>query len=183
MKVIVVSDSHGETENITRLSRIAKDEKAEKVIHLGDDYDDADLLFDHGITVDRVPGVFSAYYTEKDIPNRKIIDINGWKVLLTHTRERHANDLVDDTPPEQYLREGSIHIVLYGHSHIPAIAIENGIYLINPGHLKSNDKRGYEPSYALLNIEKDSIDVSIRTLVSGKTKLREVIRRNREQKS
>jgi putative phosphoesterase len=174
----VVSDSHGEKENLVMLSRIAQEEKVERIIHLGDDYDDADLLVNEGITVDRVPGVFSAYYTEKDIPNRKVIEFKGWKILLTHTREHHSNDIPDDKPPEQFVKEGAVNVVLYGHSHVPAIAMENSVYLINPGHLKSDDKRGYEPSYAVLNVEKESIDVIIRGLNSKKTVLRELIKKS-----
>ncbi len=178
MKVIVVSDSHGELDNIKRLSNIVKEEKAEKVIHLGDDYDDADYLINEGITLERVPGVFSAYYTDKHISNRKVVELLGWKFLLSHTKEHHGNDAPDDITPEQRVIEGSIDILLYGHSHVPAIAMENNVYLINPGHLKSEDKRGYEPSYAVLAVEKDSVDVVIKGLASGKTILRELIKRS-----
>jgi putative phosphoesterase len=178
MKALIVSDSHGETENLKRLSLIAKEEKVRRIIHLGDDYDDADLLVNEGITINRVPGVFSAYYTEKSVENRKVIELEGWKILLTHTRERHNNDRPDDTPPEQYVKNGTVDIVLYGHSHVPAIGIDNNVYLINPGHLKSDDKRGYEPSFAILNIEKASIEVIIRALVSGKILFRESLQRN-----
>jgi putative phosphoesterase len=175
MKVIVVSDSHGEQENIKKLSLIAKEEKAEKVIHLGDDYDDADLLMNEGITIERVPGVFSAYYTERDIPNRKVIALEGWKLLLTHTKERHQNDLTDDIPPGEYLKSASVDIMLYGHSHVPAISIENNVYLINPGHLKTDDKRGYEPSYAVMDITRESIEIIIMGLHSKRTILKEII--------
>jgi putative phosphoesterase len=180
MKVIVISDSHGELDNIKRLSLIAKEEKAERVIHLGDDYDDADYLINEGITLERVPGVFSAYYTDKSISNRKVVEILGWKFLLTHTKEHHENDTPDDIVPEQRVSDGSIDILLYGHSHVPTIAIESNVYLINPGHLKSEDKKGCGPSYAVLTIEKDSVDVTIKDLASGKTILRELIKRSTE---
>lgn len=178
MKVLVVSDSHGEQENLRNLSLIAKEEKVEKIIHLGDDFDDSDFLINEGINVERVPGVFSAYYSEKDIPNRKVIEIEGWKILLSHTKEKHENDLPDDISPENSVKNSVADIMLYGHSHIPAIGIEGSVYLINPGHLKSEDKRGFEPSYALLDITKDSIDVFIKGLNSKNTILREVIKRH-----
>jgi putative phosphoesterase len=175
MRVIVVSDSHGELENIKLLSLVAKEEKVEKIIHLGDDYDDADLLMNEGITIERVPGVFSAYYTERDIPNRKVIELEGWKLLLTHTKERHQNDLTGDTPPEEYIRSATVDIMLYGHTHIPAISIENHVYLINPGHLKSSDKRGYEPSYAVMDISSESIQIIVKALHSRRILLKEII--------
>ncbi len=179
MKVLVVSDSHGALENIKNLSNAAREENVTKIIHLGDDYDDADLLIDKNISIERVPGVFSSYYTEKDIPNRKIIEIEGWKFLLTHTRNRHENDLTNDLRPEDQIRNGSIDIVLYGHTHVSAIGIEGAIYLINPGHLKSDDKHGFKPSYAILDITKDSIDVIIKELNTQNILLREHIKRQK----
>jgi putative phosphoesterase len=177
MKVLVVSDSHGEQENLKSLSLIAKEEKVERIIHLGDDFDDSDFLINESVNIERVPGVFSAYYTEKDVPNRKVIEIEGWKILLTHTKEKHENDLPEDISPENSIKNNTIDIMLYGHSHIPAIGIEGTVYCINPGHLKSEDKRGFEPSYALLDITQDSIDVLIKGLNTKNTILREIIKK------
>lgn len=177
MKVFVVSDSHGEKDNIIKIAGIARDKSADMVIHLGDDYDDADFLLEENIKLERVPGVFSNYYSGDETENRKIIELEGWKTLLTHTKEKHENDLPDDIAPEEMISNGSVDIVLYGHSHIPAIAKEGNVYLINPGHLKSEDKKGFEPSYAVLNIEKETFDIIIKKLDSGELVLRETITR------
>ncbi len=177
MRVIVVSDSHGEKKNVLSVSKIAREENVNKIIHLGDDYDDADFLVEQGIQLERVPGVYSAYYAEKDVDNRKIVEFEGWKLLLTHTKEKHENDLPDDISPEDMVRDNKVNIVLYGHTHIPAIAKQGNVYLINPGHLKSTDKKGFEPSYAILDIDKQTINVTIKKLDSGDTVLREIIKR------
>jgi len=179
MRVLVISDSHGEIDNIIQISKVVREENISKVIHLGDDYDDVNFLIKEGIEIERVPGVFSGYYSEKDIPNRKILEIEGWRVLLTHTKERHENDLPDDIRPEDQIRNGSIDIVLYGHTHVSAIGMEGAVYLINPGHLKSDDKHGFEPSYAVLDITNDSIDVVIKELNTQNTILREHIKRQK----
>ena len=177
MKVLVVSDSHGEKDNIISVSKIAREAKADKIIHLGDDYDDADFLVEQGTHIERVPGVFSAYYTEKDIDNRKTIELEDWKILLTHTKEKHENDLPDDISPEDLVRDNKVDIVLYGHTHIPAISKQGDVYLINPGHLKTEDKKGFEPSYAILDIDKETIHITIKKLNSGDIVLREIIKR------
>jgi len=177
MKVIVVSDSHGEKHNIIRISTIAREENVDEIIHLGDDYDDAELLIKEGFEVERVPGVYSAYYTEKNVDNRKIIENEGWKILLTHTKEKHENDLPGDISPEDLIRDNLVDIVLYGHTHIPAIAKQGDVYLINPGHLKSTDKKGFQPTYAILDIDKETINVTIKKLDSRDIVLREIIKR------
>jgi len=175
MKILVISDSHGEKDNILEVSKIAKEENVSKVIHLGDDYDDTDFLVEEGIGIEKVPGVFSAYYTENDISNRKVIEIEGWKFLLTHTKEKHEKDLPGDVSPENMVKTGQADIVLYGHTHIPTIAKEGNVYLINPGHLKAEDNKGYQPSYAMLNIEKDKIDVVLKRLNTKEILMRETI--------
>jgi putative phosphoesterase len=177
MKVFVVSDSHGEKDNIIKIAGIARKENADMIIHLGDDYDDADFLLEEDIKLERVPGVYSNYYSEDEVENRKIIELGGWKFLLTHTKEKHENDPPHDISPDEMINSGSVNIVLYGHSHIPAIGKEGDVYLINPGHLKSEDKKGFDPSYAVLNIEKDTVDVIIKKLNSGELVLRETITR------
>ncbi len=180
MRVLVISDSHGEIDNIIQISKVVREENISKVIHLGDDYDDVNFLIKEGIEIERIPGVFSGYYSEKDIPNRKILEIEGWRVLLTHTKERHENDLSGDISPEDSVKNGAIDIVLYGHTHIPAIAKEGTVYLLNPGHLKATDKKGYQPSFAVLDIEKDNIDITIKRLNTKETVLRDVIKRHKE---
>lgn len=177
MRVIVVSDSHGEKDNLFTLSKVVREENVSKVIHLGDDYDDVDFLTSEGTIVEKVPGVFSGYYTEKSILNRKVVEIKGWKVLLSHTKERHENDFPGDILPENLIKNGEIDIMLYGHTHVPAIAKEGNVYLINPGHLKATDKRGFEPSYALLVLEKETIDVKIKKLNTQEIVLHETIRK------
>jgi hypothetical protein len=51
------------------------------------------------------------------------------------------------------IQKKGVDLVLYGHSHIFAIRQENGVILINPGHMKTNDKTGFPPTYALIEVE------------------------------
>lgn len=177
MKLVVISDSHGTNENVIKISHLANKMGVSKIIHLGDDYDDAELLIEEGFEVERVPGVFSSYYTEKDIANRRIIEINGWKILLTHTKEHHENDLPFDIKPEEVINNEKVDIVLYGHTHIPAIEKQGNVYLVNPGHLKEWDKKGYKPSFAILVVDEKTVEISIKELDTEKEILREVIKK------
>ena len=58
-------------------------------------------------------------------------------------------------------------VVAFGHTHIPEAKLENGVLWLNPGHLKDSDKRGYGPSFAILDIDKDSARVLLIDLRSG----------------
>jgi hypothetical protein len=149
MRIGVVSDSHGEVDNLKKAAeKLVKDHKVKVIVHLGDDFDDPEVLKHLDVKIVKVPGVFSAYYQDNNIPNRVIETFDDRRVLITHTRYSHENDLPEDIKPEEIT---NIDAVLYGHTHIPAIDEERGIIYINPGHLKTEDKKGFPPSFAVVD--------------------------------
>jgi len=168
MKIGAVSDSHNYLDNLCLAASKLIKEKVEIIIHLGDDYDDARAIERPGVEILRVPGVFSRYYRNPGIPNRIIKKILNWKFLFTHAPTAHHNDLPTDKSPEDIIAEEKINVVLHGHTHIPRIEEIDNILWINPGHLKTDDKRGYFPSYAFVEAEENQIKVSIVDLLKGK---------------
>jgi putative phosphoesterase len=168
MKIGVVSDSHGHVDNLRRAVKDMNKAGVKVIVHLGDDYDDVKALSDQaGTTIIQVPGVFSTYYQEPAIPNRIIEEWEGVRVLLTHTPEAHKNDLPTDLDPATVAARGEVRVVLSGHSHIPEVKEEGEVIRVNPGHLKDDDKKGYPPTYALLEITGTEIRVLILDLFSG----------------
>lgn len=162
MKIGIISDSHKHIKNLSRVVEFLKNMNVELIIHLGDDYADVDEI---GATdIVRVPGVFSDFYQDPAIPNRRIENFMGWRVLLTHTVLSHENDLLGDPKPEDLINNKKIDIVLYGHTHVPEIRRENNVVFINPGHLKDEDKRGYLPTFGYLEIIENELLVRIYTL-------------------
>jgi len=111
------------------------------------------------VNVVKVPGVYDAVYKDASVPNRLVKDIAGLKVLITHTKDSHRNDLPYDKMPEEYMASRKVDIVLFGHSHVFSVKLEDGILMVNPGHLKTEDKKG-EATFALLDINK-SVTVNI----------------------
>ena len=85
----------------------------------------------------------------------------GWSVLVSHTVSSHENDLPDDIEPEELIRNKKIDVVLYGHTHIPDIKREEGIIFVNPGHLKDEDKKGYSPTFCLIDFSEYTITIEI----------------------
>jgi len=159
MKIGLLSDTHTNIKNLNGAVEFLKSSGAEIIIHLGDDYTDIDECGEEDIL--RVPGVFSDMYQDPEIPNRRIEDFLGWRVLLSHTVSSHENDLPDDIEPEELIRSKKIDVVLYGHTHIPDIKREEGIIYINPGHLKDEDKKGYPPTFCLLDFTEYTITIEI----------------------
>jgi putative phosphoesterase len=170
VKVLVVSDTHGNTKGLRRLvEEVSAREDIDLFIHLGDDYDDAEVFGESDKAYVRVPGVFSEYYFGESVPNRRVVDLDGWRCLLSHTVTSHANDLPDDLKPEVLVAGKQVDAVLYGHTHIPELAGKNGVLFVNPGHLKTEDKKGHSASYAILDVSGNEIRGRIVELADGRT--------------
>jgi len=161
MKLGVVSDSHGHTENVRALADCLLEKGVRRVFHLGDD---AEVLLAAGLTVDRVPGVFSGYYQNPEVPNRLLVTAGGCRILLTHSEKPHPNDLPGDLAPETLAERERPDLVFFGHSHQPVIEDRDGIAWVNPGHLKPEDKKGAPPSYAVINTETRPVRIQILAL-------------------
>jgi putative phosphoesterase len=150
VRIGIVSDTHKHIANLSSAVDFLHQIGATTLIHLGDDYTDVDEIALPDVI--RVPGVFSDVYRDERIPNRIIKNIIGWRLLLSHTLASHPNDLPGDLRPEDVIRDRRADVVLFGHTHMPGITEEDGVIFINPGHLKNEDKRGFPPTFALVEL-------------------------------
>ena len=162
MKIGVVSDSHGELENLKKaVDWLIKNENINLIIHLGDDSDDVKAIENFGVEILKVPGVFENYYQNPEIPNRILKNFKNWKILITHTETSHKNDLPTDLKPEKLIAEKNVDVVFHGHTHIPRVEEKEGVLFVNPGHLKKEDKKGFPPSFALVEVEDKELKIKI----------------------
>jgi hypothetical protein len=165
MLVGVVSDTHGNLAGVKKLMAHLDSRGISTVIHLGDDYGDLDLLEMAGFQVIGVPGVYCPEYSQEHIPNRRVVDLEGASLFLTHTPTRHRLDAPKDSDPSA--QTGQVHLVLYGHTHAPAIEVRQGTIWLNPGHLRDREDRGHPPTFAVLEIFPASVRIEIFRLADG----------------
>ncbi len=175
MKIGVTSDTHKNLKNFVRAVELLRTHGADMIVHLGDDYTDCDEIGEEDIV--RVPGVYSEQYQDPGIPNRQVLELGGWQVLLSHTRDKHPNDRQDDLDPGSLIQCKQVDVVLYGHTHLPDVCMDRGVVLINPGHLKDEDKKGSPATYALVELDEREIRVKIFRLKDNTLFLQEQIRR------
>lgn len=168
MRIGVVSDSHKNLDNLKSAVHKLIKEKVQAIIHLGDDYDDAKVLEEFEVEVVKIPGVFSIYYQDPQIPNRLVKEFGGVKTLITHAPIPHKNDPPDELSPEKITETERIKVVLYGHTHIPQIKEKDGVLWVNPGHLQKEDKKGFPPSFAVVDFDKGKVTGRIVDLRQGK---------------
>ena len=68
---------------------------------------------------------------------------------MTHSPEASKFDQPGDLDPRGH---APVNIILYGILTFPAFREKEGVLRVNPGHLKTYDRRGYPLSYALMHL-------------------------------
>ncbi len=146
MNILVISDTHGNMDLLSSVLEANID--CDMVIHLGDNYEDLDTFTSllNGKENFKVPGIFHPQYKSGKLEAEKLVEVEGKKVLLVHSR-RDITQIAD--------------IYLFGHSHEWELRnSKNGIFL-NPGHLRMSEEKGREASYALLKILEGNFHIKL----------------------
>lgn len=124
---------------------LARHSDSELLLHAGDHAED--VIKHKDIPVRAVCGNCD---DPRSAAAEELFDLFGVQVLLVHGHKFR----VKETPLPLLFRAKEIgaQIVIYGHSHVPVLAEEDGIILLNPGSL-SYPRGGFStPSYALMDL-------------------------------
>lgn len=140
MAYLVLSDSHG---NVDNMARAVERVKPQGIIHLGDCWRDADelqSLFPH-LPLERVPGNCDLGRFE---PLERILILEDTRVLIAHG---HTMNVKYGLLKAQYRAlELGADVLLFGHTHVPLVDTSSRPVLLNPGSI--GDPR--RPSYGVL---------------------------------
>ncbi len=152
MKILVVSDSHGQTEDLIQLQNKLKDATI-AMIHCGDselEYDD--VVLQPFIYVKGNCDYGQAFAAEV------VKEIGGFRFFITHGHLYNVNMTLQNLSYKAH--ELGANIVLFGHTHRAGSEMSrDGILFINPGSISSPRGRK-ERTYVILTIQDKKIDVS-----------------------
>ena len=156
MKIMCISDIHGNIECLNKAIERYREENAEKLIILGDfssyyfsssDFDVAEILNNMAGAIIAVKGNCDSSQADElfkfGLGYLKTIDVNGIKVTLTHGHIYNRNNL-----PENCAR-----IFLSGHTHVGMIEQIGERIIANPGSI-SKPRGGTKKSYIIIDEEK-----------------------------
>lgn len=152
MKLIVISDTHGEKSWIQKAVEANRD--ASIIIHCGDFASDLDIVKSmpiEGVAVSgNVPDLHRARLMPDDQMEERILVYEDVRILLTHG---HRYD-VKYTLNKLFYRaqEAQADLVLFGHTHAALNLSHDGVTLLNPG--SPARPRGGKPGYGIIEIEK-----------------------------
>lgn len=155
MKILVFSDSHGNTERM--ISAIADHLPAvDLVIHLGDLERDIDYV--RGIYPE-LPVVSVTGNCDSYARSRRILELMGLRILCIHGHTYGVKDDIETAA--QIAAEENADILLYGHTHatddrlmtvtLPFGGGERAVRVFNPGSIG----KGWPPTYGIINIPKN----------------------------
>lgn len=150
MRIVVISDSHRKSDTVEKI--IKAQPSARHIFFLGDlTADIEDLTYEYSDKIFHIVSGncdFNSNYSYSDIA--KIDDIS---VFYTHG---HSFGVKGGTSHlAAAARDRGCTIALYGHTHIPYISYDDGLYIVNPGSCSCS--RQGPNSYAVIDITEKGI--------------------------
>ena len=146
MKIVVVSDNHGNTYFMEEIYTIHQ-EDTDEWIHCGD----SELLEDHPLWQH-----YKTVLGNMDITNKFKLSrteyIEGFRYLLVHGHKHSVKRSYDRLIKEA--RAKDVNVVFYGHTHIPKVEIEEGVVFINPGSIAQPRNRA-QGTYLVMKLDDD----------------------------
>lgn len=141
MKILVVSDSHGDKESLVRAVR---DTAPDLILHLGDHYSDCRAVREAFplIPLRAVRGNCDRPGGEAE--NDEFV-VEGKRIFMTHGHLYGVKYQLGDLVNNAMLRGADI--LLFGHTHRACLTEQDGLYIMNPGSIGAS-----EHTYGLINI-------------------------------
>lgn len=130
MKVLVLSDSHA---GLSFMRAAVKALRPDAVIHLGDYYDDGEVLAEENshIPMYQVPGNCDRFRCFGK-PEMLCLDVGGVRMFMTHGHNQGVKQTLGRLVSQA--REYGAAIALYGHTHSADCHREpDGLWVVNPG--------------------------------------------------
>ena len=150
MKILVLSDSHGQRYRMTDI--IAKHKDASAIVFLGDGERDFELALaennidicgNESVEILQVCGNCDVMSNE---PAVIIHELAGLRFLITHGFAQHVKRDLDRLEDEMEAKQ--CRVALFGHTHMPRLKQSDGLFMFNPGAV-------LDGSYGIITIGSD----------------------------
>ncbi len=151
MKVLIISDSHGWSEELEAVIERHKAE-VEAIIHCGDSE-----LAPSDRALEKVKVVAGNCDFNSDFPQERLEDIAGMRFYITHG---HLHSVKNNLVKLSYrAEEVQAEVVCFGHTHHATCFQENGVTYINPGSLRLPARPKRVQIYCLCEINDEQIAI------------------------
>lgn len=98
----------------------------------------------------------------KNLPENKVVDIDGIKILMAHGSPRRQDEnIFTDTPlneVEEMVKNSPCDLIFVGHTHIPCgFSLESGKTVVNVGSVGRSMTEDKMPIYLLMTVNSDGL--------------------------
>ncbi|MCR5271795.1 MAG: metallophosphoesterase [Lachnospiraceae bacterium] len=146
MKVIIVSDTHGD--HTTLRMALEREAPYDMLLHLGDVEGYADYIEDMAGCPTYIVAGNNDYFS--DLPRERILKIGKSNIFMTHGHKYDVHFTLWD------LRQAAIkkkcNVAMYGHTHVPRIEYGD-IVVINPGSLSRPRQADRRATYIVMYVD------------------------------
>jgi len=147
-RCLVLSDTHGDMHVLREA--IEKEKPFDTLVHCGDVEGSLGSVL--GVQTFGYLAVRGNCDLVSDVPRELLFNLGGSRIFVTHG---HRFQVRYDVQP--LIRQGHMQnadVVLYGHTHVPALYRDEttGILVVNPGSLARPRQYPREKTYAILTI-------------------------------
>lgn len=150
MKVLVLSDSHG---NISNMIRAVELEEPRMILHLGDCWRDGERLHDRfpELPLEQVPGNCDYFRGSREA--EKLVYLGDQRVLLCHGHTYGVKQSL--LAAGLAAEEKGLDLFLFGHTHKPLVDMRGRTLFLNPGSIGDYAR----PTYGIVTLENGNLDV------------------------
>lgn len=148
MKILVVSDTHNKHEN---LDMVIEELRPDRIFHLGDGEGCEDYV--EAVAECPVEIVRGNCDFASNLPAEVVMRVGAHVVMLTHGHYYQVN--YGTQVLVEAARDKGADVVFYGHTHVPEITWQGEVLVINPGSISYPRQEGREPSYAVVDVDKN----------------------------
>lgn len=154
--IAVLSDTHSENGHALDGPALSAVRDADRVVHAGDFTSESALNAFHDASEQllAVHGNADDDAVTDRLPAARTLDVAGVRVAVTHHRRGGTTGL------SLFGRERGADLVVFGHTHRPAVVETGDVTLLNPG--SHADPRGNEAGYAELLPTDDGVTARLR---------------------
>ena len=161
MKILVVSDTHRRDENLRLV--IEQEKPFDMLIHLGDAEGSEHWIPEWvgaGCMMAMVLGNNDFF---SDLPQEEEFEVMGHHVFITHGHYYYV--AMSEERLKDEARERGADIVMYGHTHRPALTRDADLITLNPGSVAYPRQEGRKPRYMIMELDEEgNVEIAQRYL-------------------
>lgn len=154
MRILVVSDSHGNNENLKKIIEQAGD--CDMMFHLGDIQTDPEYIRDMARCpkehVYIVSGNNDFVYP---LPMHEIVELGDYRIFLTHGHRYYVSGSLGSL--EEVALENDCNVAFFGHTHLPYLNEGGPVTLANPGSVTYPRQSGRQKTFMIMDIDNKGI--------------------------